>query len=260
MNSQPSQKCLKTLPQQNPQQASLNHLSPIAPVYHTIFKYWLQESVLSSDSFLTPWIDDCQSRKPQLFPWILWTYLPYSFLPDSINNLFPNKHPSIHPRLLWIISSNSNNPLQSQSWLISIADDTVIPTSNPIHHFSFLPVTPGNKIPAGKSSRIFNRFSCNKLPSAVLPNLPHLPIPSISFHDQNTSNWYCLIPGVLVKTVEPNTIARNVRSSSPQTACMTTILCCFNNTAARNAAIRKTTAKAIISLIVQLLLCVTIIW
>ena len=107
---------------------------------------------------------------------------------NIINNLFPNKHPSIHPRLLWIISSNSNNPLQSQSWLISIVDDTVIPTSNPIHHFSFLPVTPGNKIPAGKSSRIFNRFSCNKLPSAVLPNLPHLPIPSISFHDQNTSN------------------------------------------------------------------------
>ena len=49
-----------------------------------------------------------------------------------INNLFPNKHPSIHPRLLWIISSNSNNPLQNQSWLISIADDTVIPTSNPM--------------------------------------------------------------------------------------------------------------------------------
>ncbi len=118
----------------------------------------------------------------------IYTLLPYSFLPDSINNLFPNKHPSIHPRLLWIISSNSNNPLQSQSWLISIADDTVIPTSNPIHHFSFLPVTPGNKIPAGKSNRIFNRFSCNKPPSAVLPNLPHLPIPSISFHDQNTSN------------------------------------------------------------------------
>ena len=53
--------------------------------------------------------------------------------------------------------------------------------------------------------------------------------------------------------------ARNVRSSSPQTACMTTILCCFNNTAARNAAIRKTTANAIISLIVQLRLCVIII-
>ena len=140
------------------------------------------------------------------------------FSPNNINHLFPNKHPSIHPRLLWIISSNSNNPLQSQSWLISIADDTVIPTSNPIHHFSFLPVNPGNKIPAGKSSRIFNRFSCNKPPSAVLPNLPHLPIPSISFHDQNTSSWYCLSPGVLVKTVEPNTIARNVRSSSPQTA------------------------------------------
>ena len=112
----------------------------------------------------------------------------YNDLPSNINNLFPNKHPSIHPRLLWIISSNSNNPLQSQSWLISIANDTVIPASNPIHHFSFLPVTPGNKIPAGKSSRIFNRFSCNKPPSAALPNLPHLPIPRISFHDQNTSN------------------------------------------------------------------------
>ena len=56
----------------------------------------------------------------------IYTLLPYSFLPDSINNLFPNKHPSIHPRLLWIISSNSNNPLQSQSWLISIADDILV--------------------------------------------------------------------------------------------------------------------------------------
>ena len=30
----------------------------------------------------------------------------------NLNILFPNKHPSIHPKLLWIISSNSNNPLQ----------------------------------------------------------------------------------------------------------------------------------------------------
>ena len=54
----------------------------------------------------------------------------------NLNILFPNKHPSIHPKLLWIISSNSNNPLQSSSWLISIADDTAIPTSNPIHCLS----------------------------------------------------------------------------------------------------------------------------
>ena len=30
----------------------------------------------------------------------------------NLNILFPNKQPSIHPKLLWIISSNSNNPLQ----------------------------------------------------------------------------------------------------------------------------------------------------
>ena len=134
-------------------------------------------------------------------------YFPYT----NLNILFPNKHPSIHPKLLWIISSNSNNPLQSSSWLISIADDTAIPASNPIHHFSFLPVNPGNKIPAGKSSRIFNRFSCSKPSPVVLPSLPHLPIPRISFHDQNTSGWYCLIPGVLVKTVEPNIYIKKSR-------------------------------------------------
>ena len=138
--------------------------------------------------------------------------------------------------------------------------EIAIPTSNPIHHFSFLPINPGNKIPAGKSNRIFNRFSCSKPSPVVVPSLPHLPIPRISFHDQNTSGWYCLILGVLVKTVEPNTIARNVRSNSPQTAWMITILCSLNNTAARKTAIRKTTAKAIISLIVQLRLCVIIIW
>ena len=138
MNSQPSQKCLKTLPQQNTQQASLNHLSPIAPVYHTIFKYWLQESVLSSDSFLTPWIDDCQSREPQLFPWILWTYLPYSFLPDSINNLFPNKHPSIHPRLLWIYHQTQTIPCNGCIFFMQPRINPVSYTHLPVHHLPLL--------------------------------------------------------------------------------------------------------------------------
>lgn len=132
---------------------------------------------------------------------------------QCLQNLSPAKVPNIHPRLLWIISSNSNKPLQSTSWLTSIADDIIIPTIKPCHHFNLLLNIPGSKNQTGNNNNIFKRFSWNKPPSVLLPILPHLPIFRISFHDQNTSSWYCLSPGVLVKTVDSNITARNVRSN-----------------------------------------------
>ena len=67
----------------------------------------------------------------------------------------------LHPRLLWIISSNSNNPRHRINCNPSMHPEIKIPNSKPCHHLilPLLPNTNGSNIPAGNNITIFNRFS-----------------------------------------------------------------------------------------------------
>lgn len=101
------------------------------------------------------------------------------------------------------MSSNSNKPLHNINCNNSIEKEIQIPINKPFFHVILLSYANGKHKPSGKSITMFNRFSNNKSYLEALPNLPIGWI--ISFHDQNTSNWYFLVLGSLEKTVDPYT-------------------------------------------------------
>ena len=98
-----------------------------------------------------------------------------TFTPHFLLNFFrhpaPIAHPAIHPRLLWIISSNSNNPRHRINCNPSMHPEIKIPNSKPCHHLilPLLPNTNGSNIPAGNNITIFNRFSRKSPVPSALP-------------------------------------------------------------------------------------------
>ena len=130
-----------------------------------------------------------------------WTTYIYFYLQLFLNILLLINIPIKKPKLLWIISSNSNKPLHKTNCNNSIEKEIPIPINNPIFQSIFLPYANGKKIPIGKSITIFNIFSNNKSYLEAVPNLPIGWI--ISFQDQNISNWYFLVLGNLENTVDP---------------------------------------------------------
>jgi len=121
-----------------------------------------------------------------------------------------NIHPIIQPRLLWTISSHSNNPLQNINWKVSIITETRRPASSPFHQLNPWSNIKGSNKPIGNNRMQFNRFSFNS---------SRLWFKKTSFQDQNNSRLYCRFIGMRVKTVEPNTMPRNIIRINPDTAC-----------------------------------------
>lgn len=160
-------------------------------------------------------------------------------------------HPAIQPRLLWTISSHSNNPLQNINWKVSIIPETITPASSPFHQLSLRLNVTGSNRPMGNNSMPFSRFSFS---------ISRLWFKKTDFQDQNSSRLYCRSIGMRVNTVEPNTMPRKRRRSKPDMACDGLIfLLCSKYSAVSNAMVNSI-EKPITSQTVQALLWVMKIW
>ena len=92
---------------------------------------------------------------------------------------------------------------------VSITADTRIPNNNARYHFTLWFAIIGNNTPAGNSNIQFKRFSFRSVQSLYF---------QIAFHDQSGINSYWRTVLVLVNTVEPNTIPRNITIITTATA------------------------------------------
>ena len=156
-------------------------------------------------------------------------------------------HPAIQPRLLWTISSHSNNPLQNINWTVSIIPETRTPASNPFHQLSLRLNVTGSNRPMGNSSIQFSRFSFIS---------SRLWFRKTAFQDQNSSRLYFRSIGIRVNTVEPNTMPRKRRRIMPDMACDSFIFLLYSKYSAVSNAMVYSIEKPITSRTVHTLLWV----
>ena len=108
-----------------------------------------------------------------------------------------------------------------------------------------------NNAPAGSSNIQFNKFSFSNSQSLYL---------KIAFHDQNGTNSYWRTVLVLVNTVDPNTIPRNITIITTAIACIILIFFLHTHPATTITVKSSNTLNANISYFDHFLLYVVHIW